>query len=285
MRLGVGLHLPSDDPESIAHAYFKAGYSAAVCPEVRIDESERIKAIQEAFKKYDILLAEMGVWNNMLHPNPGIRVEMVEQNIKTLAVADEVGVHCCVNIAGSFDPERWDGPHPKNLSAEAYELTIENVNKILNSVKPQRTFFTIETMPWVIPDSIESYLRLHKAIDHPKFAVHLDPVNMINSPKLYYNNRAFLRECFRKLGDKIVSVHAKDLILTGELTVYLKEVRPGLGSLDYETFLREMSALHVDTPLMLEHLPQDEYPPAQEYVIRVAEESGVPFYQAKQIQA
>ena len=238
MRLGVGLSVPSDDPEIIARAYVHAGYSAAICPPVTLNQPIRIKAIQDAFNKYDVLLAELGVWNNMLHPDPAVRVDMVKQNIDTLAIADEVGVLCCVNIAGSFDPERWDGPHPKNFSAEAYEMTIENVRKILEAVKPRRTVYTIETMPWVIPESIESYQRLIAAVDHPMFGVHLDPVNMINSPQRYYNNSAFLHGCFDKLGDKIVSVHAKDLTLTGDLTVYLKEVRPGLGGLDYSTFLR-----------------------------------------------
>ena len=279
MRLGVGLNVQSDDPEVIARAYLQAGYSAAVCPQVNLDQPERIKAIQDAFSKYDVLLAEMGVWNNMLHPDPAIRVEMVQQNIDALAIADEVGVLCCVNIAGSFDHERWDGPHPKNLSDEAFELTVENVTNILEAVEPRRTFYTIETMPWVIPDSIESYQRLIDAVDHPMFAVHLDPVNMINSSRLYYNNTAFLRECFDQLGDKIVSVHAKDLLLTGDLTVYLKEVRPGLGGLDYHTLLLEMDRLPESTPFILEHLPQEEYLPAKNFVLGAAEEIGIKFYQ------
>lgn len=279
MRLGVGLSVPSEDPEIIARAYAHAGYSAAVCPPVTLNQPIRIKAIQDAFNKYDVLLAELGVWNNMLHPDLAVRVDMVQQNIDTLAIADEVGVLCCVNIAGSFDPERWDGPHPKNFSAEAYELTIENVRKILEAVKPRRTVYTIETMPWIIPESVESYQRLIAAVDHPMFGVHLDPVNMINSPQRYYNNSAFLCECFDKLGGKIVSVHAKDLTLTGDLTVYLKEVRPGLGGLDYSTFLLEMNKLPVDTPFMLEHLPQGEYPPAKQYVLDIAAEIGVSFYQ------
>ena len=278
MRLGVGLNIPSDDPEEIARAYIEAGYTAAVCPEVTLDQPERIRAIQNAFSKYDVLLAEMGVWNNMLHPDAQIRAANVQKNIDTLAVADEVGVCCCVNIAGSFDPDCWDGPHPKNLSEEAFVQTVENVRHILATVNPKKTVYCLETMPWVIPDSIESYLRLNETIDHPKFGVHLDPVNMINSPTRFYNNTGFLRECFTKLGHKILSVHAKDIRLEATLTVHLDEVRPGLGNLDYRTFLIEMSKLPIDTPFVLEHLPQDEYPPAQAYILNMAKENNIPFY-------
>jgi sugar phosphate isomerase/epimerase len=281
MRLGVGLPIPSDDPELIARAYVEAGYSAAVCPAVTLEQPERIRAIQDAFHKYDVLLAEMGVWNNMLHPDPDIRAANIQANIEALAIADEVGVCCCVNIAGSFSPDHWDGPHPKNLSESAYGLTVENVRKILDAVKPKRTIYSLETMPWVIPDSIESYQRLMEAIDHPMFGVHLDPVNMINSPDRYYDNAGFLRECFARLGDSIVSVHAKDIRMEPKLTVHLQEVRPGLGGLDYGTFLTEMSKLPVDTPFILEHLPQEEYGPAQAYVLDAANEVGVSFYDPK----
>lgn len=278
MRLGVGLTFPFDDPEAMAAAYREAGYSAAICPAVTLDQKERIRAIRQAFARHNVLLAEFGVWNNMLHPDPQIQKANLEANIQALATADEVGMLCCVNIAGSFDPHHWDGPHPKNLSTEAFERTVDNVRTILQAVKPRRTVYSLETMPWVIPDSIESYLALIDAIDHPMFGVHLDPVNMINSPTRFYHNTAFLKDCFSQLGQKIVSVHAKDIRLENTLTVHLQEVRPGLGQLDYHTFLSAMSQLPIDTPLILEHLPQEEYPPAQAYVLESARLAGVDFY-------
>jgi sugar phosphate isomerase/epimerase len=278
MRLGVGLTFPFDDPEAMAAAYRDAGYSAAICPAVALEQPERMRAIRQAFEQHDVLLAEFGVWNNMLHPDPQVQKANLEVNIQALATADEVGVRCCVNIAGSFDPHHWDGPHPKNLSTEAFERTVDNVRAILQAVKPRSTVFSLETMPWVLPDSIESYLALINAINHPMFGVHLDPVNMINSPARFYHNTTFLKDCFSKLGHKIISVHAKDIRLEPTLTVHLQEVRPGLGQLDYRTFLSAMAQLPIDTPLILEHLPQDEYPPALDYVLESARLAGVAFY-------
>jgi len=278
MRLGVGLSTPIDDPEEIARAYVDAGYSAAVCPPVSLDQPERIRAIREAFARHDVLLAEVGVWNNMLDPNPARRVANVEANVQALALADEVGALCCVNIAGSFNPTNWDGPHPRNLSKEAFELTVQNARQIVDAVKPKRTSYTLETMPWAIPDSAESYLRLIEAIDRPAFGVHLDPVNLINCPSRYYYNADLLRECFSKLGRWIVSCHGKDIILHERLTVHLDEVRPGLGTLDYRVFLQELSRLPGDVPLILEHLPQGEYAAAHEYVVGVAAQTGLSFH-------
>lgn len=283
MRLGVYLDTRSDDPEEIARAYVEAGYSTAVAPPVSLDRPERIRAIREAFARHDVMLAEVGVWNNMLDPDPVQGAANVEANAQALALADELGVLCCVNIAGSFNPTRWDGPHPRNLSEEAFELTVQNVRQIIDAVKPQHAFYTLETMPWVIPDSTGSYLRLIEAIDQPMFGVHLDPVNLINCPARYYDNAGLLRECFSKLGPWIVSCHGKDILMRDQLTVHLDEVRPGLGALDYKMFLQELSRLPGDVPLILEHLAPDEYPLAREYVVGVAAEIGVSFHVPKRI--
>ncbi len=278
MRLGVFLPIDSDDPATIARAYVAAGYSAAVCPPVSLDEPERIRAIREAFADHDVMLAEVGVWNNMLDPDPQRRAANIDANIHQLALADELGAVCCVNIAGTYHPTCWDGPHPHNLSREAFEQTVENVRRIIDAVKPRRARYTLETMPWTLPDSVESYRRLIEAVDRPMFAVHLDPVNLINCPARYYANAELLRDCFAQLGPWIVSCHAKDIILRDTLTVHLDEARPGLGMLDYQVFLRELARLPGDVPLILEHLPPEEYPPAREYVLGMAARAGVSFH-------
>jgi sugar phosphate isomerase/epimerase len=269
--------LDTDDPAEMALAYVRAGYNAAVCPKASLDEPERIRAIREAFARHDVMLAEVGVWNNMLDPDPTKRAANLAANVRGLALAEAYGAVCCVNIAGSFNPTKWDGPHPRDLSDEAFEMTVQNVRYILDAVQPTRAYYTIETMPWAIPDSPDSYLRLMDAIDRTMFAVHLDPVNMINSPARYYDTGAFLRECFHLLGSRIVSCHAKDIVMQPELTVHLEEARPGLGKLDYATYLREVNRLSRDVPVMLEHLPQEEYAPASEYVVGVAEREGLSF--------
>jgi sugar phosphate isomerase/epimerase len=278
IRLGAALPVQSEDPEAIARAYREAGYHAAVCPPARLDQPERLRAIREAFARHDVLLAEVGVWNNLLDPDSAKRVANLEANIQALALAEELGARCCVNIAGSFNPACWDGPHPRNLSEEAFELTVQHVRRILAAVKPQRTRYALETMPWALPDSVESYLQLIEAINLPEFGVHLDPVNLINCPSRYYDNTGLLRTCFARLGAWIVSCHAKDILLREQLTVHLDEVRPGLGALDYATYLLELDRLPGELPLIIEHLPAAEYPPARQHLLEVAQVNGVRFY-------
>lgn len=266
MRLGGPIFDKVTDPESWIDAVRRCGYRAAYCPVSADTDDVAANAYAEAARRADILIAEVGAWSNPISPDASVRGAALARCKQQLALADRIGARCCVNIAGSRG-EQWDGPHPDNLSNETFDLIVETVRDIIDTVKPTNTYYALETMPWAFPDSPDSYLRLLAAIDRPRFAVHLDPVNMISSPARYFNNGDFIRECFAKLGPHIKTCHAKDIALSGRLTVHLDEVRPGLGGLDYHTFLNELNRLDPDIPLMLEHLPTaEEYALAAEYV-------------------
>ena len=218
----------------------------------------------------------MGAWSNPISPDEKTRSAALEKCRRQLALADRIGARCCVNIAGSRGTQ-WDGPAAENFTEETFEMIVQTTRSIIDDVKPTRTYFTLETMPWAYPDSPDSYLRLFKAIDRERFAVHLDPVNLVCSPQRYYGSGKLIRECFEKLGPYIKSCHAKDILLQTKLTTHLDEVRAGQGGLDYATFLRELSRLP-DTPLMLEHLPSaEEYEKAAGHIRGVARELGLSF--------
>jgi sugar phosphate isomerase/epimerase len=155
-------------------------------------------------------------------------------------------------------------------------MVVETTRKIIDAVKPTHTWYTLEAMPWAFPYSADSYLRLIKAIDRKGFAVHLDPVNMVVSPEIFFNNGSMIQECFKKLGPYIKSCHAKDIILREDIyTPHLDEVRAGLGKLDYSVFLKELSRLS-DVPLMIEHLnTAEEYKAAADYIREVGKNNGI----------
>ncbi len=275
IRLGGPLFAQHDSPESWVAALQAVGYRAAYCPLSPTADDATVNAYAAAAKRADITIAEVGAWSNPISPDEAQRNAALEKCRTHLALADRIGARCCVNIAGSRGA-KWDGHDPKNFTQETFDMIVETTRGIIDAVKPTRTFFTLETMPWAYPDSADSYLALFKAIARKQFAVHLDPVNLICSPQRYYGNAEIVRECFRKLGPHIRSCHAKDIILRPELTTHLDEARPGLGGMDYAVFLKELTRLP-DAPLMLEHLPNaEEYRLAAEHIRSVAKASNIP---------
>jgi len=278
VRLGGPIFKKSDDPRELAREHRRLGYSAAYCPESKAEDTARNREIVTAFAAENVVIAEVGAWKNMMDPDPDKRRENRQYVAQRMALADAVGARCCVDIAGSYNPASWYGPHPKNLSQEFFDATVENCRNVIDAVKPTRTKFTIEMMGWSVPDGPDSYLKLIKAVDRPAFAVHLDVCNGINSPVRFYHNTEFIGECFRTLGPWIASCHAKDLEWKVELNVHFVEVIPGRGSVDYAAYLRALAGLPVDAPLMLEHLKTaEEYDEGAKYIRKVASEIGVTF--------
>jgi len=278
IRLGGPIFLKSDDPLELAREHRRLGYSAAYCPEVKVGDTARIQEIEKAFGAENVAIAEVGAWVNMLDPDPEKRAKNLRYVSERLALAEAVGARCCPDIAGSYNPTVWYGPHPKNLSQEFFDATVENCRRVIDEVKPKRTKFTIEMMGWNLPDGPDAYVKLLRAVDRSGFAVHLDVCNGINSPTRFYRSGEFISECFRKLGPWITSCHAKDLEWIPEMNVHFLEAIPGRGEVDYRAYLTGLSRLPVDAPLMLEHLKTaEQYDEGKRYIMKVAGELGLTF--------
>ncbi len=276
VRLGAPLFGKIEDPDSWVAALKRQGFRAAYCPVQPGATTETIKAYENAARKADIVIAEVGAWSNPLSDDAKTAQEAFKKCVDALALAEAIGANCCVNISGSKNPTKWAGPHKDNYTQATFDQIVSITRQIIDEVKPIRTYFTLEFMPWSYPDSVDSYLRIIKAVNRKQFAVHLDPMNIIESPRDFYGNGAIIKDCFKRLGRLIRSCHGKDIILKDDVyTPQLVECRPGLGQLDYQTYLTELSKLK-NIPLMLEHLPNaEEYEKAAAYVRAVGNEVGV----------
>jgi len=277
MRLGAPVFGEFAGPADWAAAHVAKGYRAAYCPIGAGADDATVARWAEAAAASDLVIAEVGAWSNPLAPEEATRTAALENCKRQLDLAERIGARCCVNIAGSRG-EKWDGPDDADLTPATFDLIVASVREVLESVGPERTYYTLEPMPYMYPTSADDYLRLLAAVDHPRFAVHFDAVNMINCPERYYATGALIAEFVEKLGSRIRSSHAKDVILRKAALVHLDECAPGEGNLDYATLLRELARLGTDTPLMIEHLSTEEqYDAAAAHIRKVADEAGVVF--------
>jgi len=276
MRLGGPVFNTSDDPQSLVESHQKNGFSAAYMP--RIDDKGKLAEICAAYAEANILLAELGAYGiNILDTDPALRQKNIDEICRRLAYADEVGVRCCVIHGGSYQTGGWGKPNPDNFSERAFAETVQAVQTIVDRVQPIRSKLVMETEKYVFPDDPDVYLRLIEAIDRPGFGVHLDPINIVSSPKLLYANGAFVRECFAKLGPHIVSCHSKDVTTIDKYPYHITETYSGNGLLDYTAYLTELAQLDDDIPLMIEHLSAEQLPEARDFLLQKAQEAGVSF--------
>lgn len=275
MRIGINDGLRVNTPEEWIERIREFGCGAAVFPLDCDASPEEIRGYAEAAERNGVVIGEVGIWKNALSLNEEERRSVLEYSKRELAMAEEVGARCCVNISGARG-EIWDAYYPENYEAGTYELVVDTVREIIDAVKPVRTFFTLEPMPWMYPDSPENYLQLIRDVDRPAFGVHLDYANMISGMDKFLGNAAFIRHCFELLGPHIKSVHAKDLAVGRTMPASIGEVVPSKGEIDYVTVFREAAKLGGDICVFSEHLKTlEEYRVAVAYMKQKAGEAGV----------
>lgn len=278
MRLGGPAFIETLTPENWIMALQADGYTAAYCPVDNTASDDLVREYADAARAADIVIAEVGAWSNPISADEATRQTALNHCKAQLALAERIGARCCVNIVGSRG-DKWDGPCAEDLTSETFDLIVETTREIIDAVKPTRTFWTIETMPWMLPDSVDSYLALLKAVNRPQLAVHFDPANLINSPRRFFHNADLVNDFVDRLGPHIKSCHLKDVTMSSQFMVHIDEARPGLGSMDYVALLKALNTLAPDVPGMLEHLQtREEYQQSAQYIRTVASENGIPLY-------
>lgn len=273
MRIGGGIdNREWRTPEEWLSIIREMQYDAVYCPVDSSASPEERLTFKKLMQENDLVLGEVGAWCNPLDPDTEKRRKNIARCQAQLNLAEEMEAKCCVNIAGCRG-ERWDGAYADNYDPYIYGLIVDSVREIIDGVSPVRTYYTLEPMPWMMPDSPESYLQLLKDVDRKAFAVHLDYTNMISSPKLYLHSAAFIRECFRLLGPHIKSIHAKDLVMEEGLPCRIREVLPGEGKMDLRLVMKLAGKLGPDMTVYAEHLSDwKDYRKATQYLRRVSME-------------
>lgn len=280
MRIGAqvfGFH----NAEEWAMLHVQYGYGAAYWPLPLSADEAQVEAYSDAAKRHDLVISEIGAWNNMLDRDPVRREKNIQENIQALRLADRVGARCCINITGSY-ADTWDGPHPGNMTEETFAVIVRTIQRIIDEAAPQHTYYTVEPMPWLYPNSIGTQERLLREVNRSRFAVHADMCNLINSFDKVYHTGEYASAFFEAFGDRIKAVHAKDLTIAKTLTMQIHEALPGEGIFDLDALLRACSRLSPDLPVMTEHLvTPEEYRRAAGYLQERAGALGISLIAAK----
>ena len=257
MRLGTSAPLTHSGPADWARKHRSLGLGAINFHLTCEDDPHLAESFLREAEKQDLVMAEVGVWRNTLSPDPEIRKASIRYAIGQLELADRIGARCCVNILGARGP-RWDGAYRDNFSGETWLLAVKTIRQIIDAVNPRNTFFTIESMPWMVPTGPDEYVRLLDAVERDRFAVHLDVFNWMRTPERYFYNEEFVDECFEKLGPYVRSCHLKDVRMEPDYTLFFREVPMGQGGINIRHLIEAGEKLDPGMPFIIEHLDSEE---------------------------
>ena len=109
---------------------------------------------------------------------------------------------------------------------------------------------------------IDRLHRLLQALDSNHVQVIFDPVNII-LPQECEDQGAYFDRALALIGEKIVTVHAKDFVLRDNKLV---RVPPGQGILDYAGLLQRIGQIKPGVPVLMEETAGNERDPALAYL-------------------
>ena len=159
----------ADDPVAIARAHRAKGFTAAYAPRVRLDDRDRIQAVRKAFAAEDVVIAEVGYWDNLVDTEPETRRRNRQCMLDALALAEELGAACAVDIFGSYCHGNGNSQHvAANFSQDAFDEAVAMARFFLDTVKPKTAFFTYEIFPFSVVDSPAMIAKLIRAVDRPQ---------------------------------------------------------------------------------------------------------------------
>ncbi len=252
MRIGINTTPKHRSPEAWAKALADRGCKAASFPVDYRASLSVIDSYVKAAKDYDIVIAEVGVWNSPHVPDKKKAIKARKVCEEQFKLAEYIKARCCVNVSGAAG-DIWYYCYKDNYSEWLYDENVNFIRQLCDTVNPKYTAYTIEPMQWMIPDSPEAYLKLINDIDRKGFAVHMDVINMISNPYIYTHQRELIDISFDMLGNHIRSCHLKDCRMEEGLTVAIKEVPLGKGEFDIEYYLKRINELDSEMPVLIEH--------------------------------
>lgn len=237
-----------------------------------------IRELKAALAQYDVTFFDMHTYTNNIHPDPAIRAKNHRYVVEQCEAAERVGCDMVTTHTGTCSDNIPISPHPDNWTWETWKESVSVIRKLLADTSGMKVRFGIEAVNMTASNNPRAHRQLLDEIGDPRLKVCLDPVNMMHLG-VYYRNSELIEECFDLLGDDIIAAHAKDTwVLPDKMSAYITEPAAGKGILDYETYLVCLSRLSVPCPLIIEHIPDEQYADAKKYIEDVAARVGVKFY-------
>ena len=172
----------------------------------------------------------------------------------------------CTNVStetGTLNRTSEWADAPENATEEGYALGRAAIERLVRVAEKSGAVLSIEAYWKNIIASVDRAERLLRDVPSPALQVVMDPCNYFRKEDLP-RMQPMLEDMFKRLGDRIVVAHAKDVKASPGGTDL---PAAGLGVLDYPLYLRLLARLDREMPLLVEHVTLPDVARARDYVL------------------
>ncbi|MEO5997886.1 MAG: sugar phosphate isomerase/epimerase [Chitinophagaceae bacterium] len=245
--------------------------------------SRKCKTIRDTFRRFNLPISCISGYTNLVHPDPVKQKANLDHLKQIIRYANELGSPYVISESGTFDPDSDWVHHPKNKTEEGYEACRNVIHELVDFAREQGVTFLVETYVNNVIGSVEETLQLFADIPDPHLGLLMDPTNYFEEHNIDQMDKT-LNQIFNALSHRIKISHAKDVkkaeaahgvqmanidaseahALRGVGMIELPA--PGLGSLNYDLYLKRLSKDHPNIPIIIEHLDETDVPRAKEFL-------------------
>ena len=243
----------------------------------------KARKVRETFRDHNLPVCCLSGYTNIVHPDPAARKQKLDLLKAVIRNARHFGSPYVVSETGTYNPHSDWAPHPHNKTEAAFADCRDVISKLAQVAYDHGATFVVETYVNNVIGSVAETVRLFAEVDHPGLGLLMDPTNYFESHNIDRMD-AVLKQIFDTLSDKILIAHAKDVkragadksekhaaidAAEGHTFRGVGEIElpaPGLGSLNYDLYLKRLAQKHPNIPVIIEHLAEDDVPRAKRFL-------------------
>ncbi|MDM9645545.1 sugar phosphate isomerase/epimerase [Rhizobium sp. S163] len=247
---------------------------------------EKCIRIRETFRDHNLPISCISGYTNIIHPDKAERERRVGYLKEIIRHAQYLGTPYVISETGTFNTESDWVHHPKNKTEEGFEECRKVVADLAQYAYDHGAMFLLETYVNNVVGSVEETVRMFAQVDHPGLGLLMDPTNYFETHNIDRMD-AILNQVFDTLSDKIKIGHAKDVKRSGddksekhadigdenasESHTFrgvgeIELPAPGLGSMNYDLYLKRLAQKHPNIAMIIEHLDEPDVPRAKKFL-------------------
>jgi len=218
--------------------------------------------IRDSFKKKNIQIAVLGCYINPIHPSINERRRQIDRFKEHIRFAKDFGCSIVGTETGSLkvdDINEYD-----NESESAFETLIQSLSEVVNEAEKFGVIVGIEGGKKQVVTTPQRMRRVLDLIPSNNLQVIYDPSNYLSEGN-FKDQDEIIKSAFRLFGDRMVVLHAKDLVLENGK---IHTVAAGTGEMNYRLILKLIKENKPFINILLENIREVDMDTSMRFITK-----------------
>ena len=242
--------------------------------------ADDLRNVRQTFETAEMDLVQFGIGFGecLFDPDASVRERVIEKIESGIEVARQLNAMGCLIRTGSLNPAGSYVPSRENRTPDARAQLVDTLKAVAAKAETEGVDVVIETHVLTIMGTPEINRDVLADVGSARMSVVMDYVNHFQNLDQVYDSTKRIEHIFSIMNPISILGHCKDIKMSPGLVLHIDEEIPGDGELDLATALRLWHEAHPDGYMLLEHLPNEQYPRAAANALEVIRANNIPLH-------